>query len=112
MAYDRETQVETEVGRCMMRHTLRNDMRSSPVFRYQRKRRSGDNDDDADASQAEEQHNSSRLLQRICSVCNKHRTTYYCEECTTANAEIVPVCNCTRHEDIPCFVLHVDQMSK
>ena len=55
MAYDHETQVETEVGRCMTRHTLRNNMRSSPVFRYQRKRRSGDDDDDADASEAEDE---------------------------------------------------------
>ena len=39
----------------MTRHTLRNDMRSSPVFRYQRKRLSGDDDDDADASEAEDE---------------------------------------------------------
>jgi len=114
MAYDLETQVETQVGRCMNSHTLRSDIRSSSVFRYSRKKRrsvdeADDDDDDAEESQ------SALPLQRKCSVCKARRTTFYCEQCSIQNGYVVPICNRIRSEDhpgTPCIVLHVDKMSQ
>ena len=84
-------------------------MRGSPVFQPKRQRLS------QDSASGNEVDSGPRTpsIQRLCAVCNESKTAYFCEECSLAQGDILPVCNVdtTKTGSITCLARHIDSIT-
>ena len=82
-------------------HMLVSDMRASPYFIPRRNRKNAD-DEIQDGG-------SKPIIQRLCSVCKAHKTTFYCRACTEESHHNVTVCalQTTRPGEVSCLSRHI-----